>query len=466
MASSNLMTYNVFSTNLVNKKTTNISLITTTTTTTTTRRSSTLSPSSCCISAQLRTRPIYIPNRIPDSSYVRILDTTLRDGEQAPGAAMTGQQKLDVANMLASLGVDVIEAGFPCSSKEEFEAVRRIAEEVGNNVVDETGFVPVIGGFARCVKKDVQAAWDAVKAAKYPRVTIFIGTSGIHMKHKLRKSEEDIINSVREVLGFAKSLGVHDLQFIAEDASRSEKRFVYQLFEEAIKAGATTLDMADTVGYRLPHEWGNYIEDVKKNVSGIENVVLATHCHNDLGLATANTISAARAGARQLEVTINGIGERAGNASLEEVVMAIKCRGQDLIGGLYTGINTPLIYQTSKMVEEYSGLRLQPHKAIVGANAFSHASGIHQDGVLKHRGTYEIMAAEDVGRSTSGGIVLGKLSGRHAFQHRLQQLGYEVDARTFDEMFIRFKTLAENKKSLSDSDMKSLLQEEKLVPTM
>ncbi|KAK9667749.1 hypothetical protein RND81_13G009000 [Saponaria officinalis] len=359
MASSNLMTYNIFSSTQVTKKTSNISLVTKRTINTTTTTPS-------CITAGLRTRPIYVPNKIPDSSYVRILDTTLRDGEQAPGAAMTGQQKLNVAHMLANLGVDVIEAGFPCSSKEEFEAVRRIAQEVGNNEVDETGFVPVIGGFARCVKKDVEAAWEAVKGAKYPRVTIFIGTSGIHMKHKLRKSEEDVIMSVREVFGFAKSLGVQDLQFIAEDASRSEKRFVYQLFEEAIKAGATTVDMADTVGYRLPHEWANYIEDVRKNVRGIENVVLATHCHNDLGLATANTIAAAGAGARQLEVTINGIGERAGNASLEEVVMALKCRGQDLCGGLHTGINTPLIYPTSKMVKHINS----PFVLIVSKKSF------------------------------------------------------------------------------------------------
>lgn len=409
-------------------------------------------------------RPIYIPNRISDSSYVRILDTTLRDGEQAPGASMTGLQKLEIARQLAQMGVDIIEAGFPPSSKEEFEAVRRIAIEVGNprDDDDDGSSVPVIAAGARCVKGDIVAAWEAVKLAKYPRLSVFIATSKIHMKHKLGKSEEDVIRTVREALAFAKSLGIVDLQFISEDSARSERKFLYKVFEEAIESGATTLLMTDTVGYRFPHEWTEFVQDVRKTIRGIDKVILGAHCHDDLGLATASTLAAASAGARQLDVTINGIGERAGNACLEEVVMALKCRGKDLLGGLHTGVNPKYIYAASKMVEEYSGLQIQPHKAIVGANAFAHASGVHQDGVLKHRGTYEIMSPEDVGRSQSAdGIVLGKLSGRHAFQLRLKQLGYELDDETFDHVFSQFKTLAEKKKNLSDQDIQSLVPKDK-----
>lgn len=417
-----------------------------------------------CKEQLTQTRPIYIPNRIPDDSYVRILDTTLRDGEQAPGASMTGYQKLEIARQLAQMGVDIIEAGFPISSKEEFEAVRQIASEVGNSP-NGAGYLPVIAAGARCVKEDIVAAWEAVKLAKHPRVCIVIATSSIHMKHKLGKTEEDVIRTVKEALAFAKSLGVVDLEFVSEDSARSERRFLYQVFEEAIQGGATTLVMTDTVGYTFPHEWADIVQDVRRNVHGIDGVILATHCHNDLGLATSNTLAAASAGARQLEVTINGIGERAGNASLEEVVMALKCRGKDLLGGLRTGVDPKYIYAASKMVEEYSGLHIQPHKAIVGANAFAHASGIHQDGVLKYRATYEIISPAEVGRPEIGdGIVLGKLSGRHAFQRRLNQLGYELDGKTFDEVFAQFKALAEKKKNISDHDIESLVPKGK-IPT-
>lgn len=416
------------------------------------------------VTSQLRAHPVYIPNRIPDKSYVRVLDTTLRDGEQAAGVALTGPEKLEIARHLAKLGVDVIEAGFPSSSREEFEAVRQIAIEVGNNV-DENGYVPVISGLARCVEKDVEATWEAVKHAKYPRVTMVISTSKIHMQYKLKKSEEDVMRIVRDMLAYTRSLGVQDIELIAEDAGRADRRFLYQLVEEAIKGGATTIDFADTVGYKFPHEWAGFFQEARESIPGIDNVVLATHCHDDLGLATANTLAAVHAGARQVEVTINGIGERAGNASLEEVVMAIKCRGNDLLGGIYTGINTKHIFTTCKRVEELSGLPIQPNKSIVGRNAFVHASGIHQDGVLKHRGTYEIISPEDIGRPrpSNDGIVLGKLSGRHALQTKLSELGYELDDEKFKYVFWRFKALAEKKKDLCDSDIKSLLLEEKVA---
>ncbi|XP_010274930.1 PREDICTED: 2-isopropylmalate synthase A-like [Nelumbo nucifera] len=415
----------------------------------------------CCASA----RPEYIPNRIPDPLYVRIFDTTLRDGEQSPGATMTSKEKLDIARQLAKLGVDIIEAGFPAASKDDLEAVKTIAMEVGNDV-DETGYVPVICGLARCNRADIDAAWEAVKHAKRPRIHTFIATSEIHMKHKLRKSREEVIQIARDMVSYARSLGCQDVEFSPEDAGRSEKEFLYQILEEVIKAGATTLNIPDTVGCLLEDEFAQLIADIKANTPGIENVIISTHCQNDLGQASGNTIAGARAGARQLEVTINGIGERAGNASLEEVVMAIKTRGKAIMGGLYTGINTKHIFMTSKMVTEYSGLPVQPHKAIVGANAFSHESGIHQDGMLKFKGTYEIMSPEDIGlyRSNDSGIVLGKLSGRHALRSRLLELGYELDSKEFDDLFWRFKTVAEKKKHISDGDIEALILDEIFQP--
>ncbi|KAK9725235.1 hypothetical protein RND81_05G130200 [Saponaria officinalis] len=411
-------------------------------------------------------RPEYIPYRIPDPSYVRIFDTTLRDGEQSPGASMTPHQKLEIARQLARLGVDIIEAGFPAASKADLEAVKTIAREVGNGVDgDDDGYVPVICGLSRCNKADIDAAWEGVRWAVRPRIHTFIATSEIHMKHKLNKSRDEVIEIARSMVEYARSLGCVDVEFSPEDAGRSDREFLYQILAEVIKAGATTLNIPDTVGYTVPKEFGELIADIKANTPGIENVIISTHCQNDLGLSTANTIAGACAGARQLEVTINGIGERAGNASLEEVVMTLKCRGQSL-GGLYTGIRTENIVKASKMVAEYSGLLVQPHKAIVGANAFKHESGIHQHGMLKHKGTYEIMSPEDIGlqRADESGLVLGKLSGRHALKNRLEQLGYFLEGKELDDVFWRFKTVAEKKKHVLDEDIEALVVDELFQP--
>ncbi|KAK4566831.1 hypothetical protein RGQ29_002903 [Quercus rubra] len=410
-------------------------------------------------------RPNYIPNRISDPNYVRIFDTTLRDGEQSPGASLTSKEKLDIARQLAKLGVDIIEAGFPAASNDDFEAVKTIAKEVGN-AVDAYGYVPVICGLSRCNEKDIRRAWEAVKYAKRPRIHTFIATSAIHMEFKLRKTKEQVIEIARSMVSFARSLGCDDVEFSPEDAGRSDKEFLYEILSEVIKAGATTLNIPDTVGITVPTEFGKLISDIKANTPGIENVIISTHCQNDLGLSTANTVSGACAGARQLEVTINGIGERAGNASLEEVVMILKSHEGDVLGGLYTGINTRHIYMTSKMVEEYTGLHVQPHKAIVGRNAFAHESGIHQDGMLKHKGTYEIIAPEDIGyeRSNEAGIVLGKLSGRHALKKRLEELGYELDNEQLENIFWRFKAVADQKKRVTDADLRALVSDEVFQP--
>ncbi|KAE9455485.1 hypothetical protein C3L33_12609, partial [Rhododendron williamsianum] len=392
---------------------------------------------------------------------------------------MTSKEKLDVARQLAKLGVDIIEAGFPAASNDDLEAVKMIAKEVGNEV-DENGYVPAICGLARCNKRDIDASWEAVKHAKRPRIHTFIATSEIHMKHKLKKTKEEVIEKARSMVSYARSLGCDDVEFSPEDAgstplllalNRSDREFLYQILAEVINAGATTLNIPDTVGYTMPNEFGQLIADIRANTKGIENVIVSTHCQNDLGLSTANTLAGARAGARQVEVTINGIGERAGNASLEEVVMALKCRGDQVLGGLYTGINTEQIIMSSKMVvfqdlrfpsvEEFSGLHVQPHKAIVGANAFAHESGIHQDGMLKHKNTYEIISPEDIGlhRSNKSGIVLGKLSGRHALRSQLLELGYDIDSKDLDDLFWRFKAVAEKKKSITDDDLIALVSD-------
>nr|CBX24424.1 hypothetical_protein [Oryza glaberrima] len=400
-------------------------------------------------------RPEYVPNRIDDPNYVRVFDTTLRDGEQSPGATMTSAEKLVVARQLARLGVDIIEAGFPASSPDDLDAVRSIAIEVGNTPVGEDGHVPVICGLSRCNKRDIDAAWEAVRHARRPRIHTFIATSEIHMQHKLRKTPEQVVAIAKEMVAYARSLGCPDVEFSPEDAGRrSNREFLYHILEEVIKAGATTLNIPDTVGYTLPYEFGKLIADIKANTPGIENAIISTHCQNDLGLATANTLAGAHAGARQLEVTINGIGERAGNASLEEeVVMAIKCR-RELLGGLYTGINTQHITMSSKMVQEHSGLHVQPHKAIVGANAFAHESGIHQDGMLKYKGTYEIISPDDIGltRANEFGIVLGKL------------IGYEITDKEFEDFFKRYKEVAEKKKRVTDEDIEALLSDEIFQP--
>ncbi|CAF2144826.1 unnamed protein product [Brassica rapa subsp. narinosa] len=405
--------------------------------------------------------PEYIPNKLPDKNYVRVFDTTLRDGEQSPGAALTPPQKIEIARQLAKLRVDIMEVGFPVSSEEEFETIQTIAKTVGNEVVDEeTGYIPVICVIARSKERDIKAAWESVKYAKRPRIVIFTSTSDIHLKYKLKMTREEVVDMVASSIRFAKSLGFEDIEFGCEDGgSRSDKDYICKVFEEAIKAGATTLACPDTVGINMPHEYGKLVRYIKANTPGIDDVIFSAHCHNDLGVATANTIAGICAGARQVEVTINGIGERSGNAPLEEVVMALKCRGAFVMGGVYTRIDTRQIMATSKMVQEYTGLYVQPHKPIVGANCFVHESGIHQDGILKNRSTYEIISPEDVGvvKSQNSGIVLGKLSGRHAVKGRLKELGYEISDEKLNEVFSRFRDLTKQKKRVTDDDLKALV---------
>ncbi|CAG7883360.1 unnamed protein product [Brassica rapa] len=361
--------------------------------------------------------PEYIPNKLPDKNYVRVLDTTLRDGEQSPGAALTPPQKLEIARQLAKLRVDIMEVGFPASSEEEFETIKTIAKTVGNEVDEETGYVPVICGLARCNHRDIEAVWEAVKYAKRQTIIIFISTSDIHMKFKLKKTKEEVIQMAVSSVSYAKSLGFNDIIFGCEDAcSRSEKEFLCKILGEAIKVGATTVNIGDTVGINMPQETWELVSYLKDNTPGIDDVVLSVHCHNDLGVATANAIAGICAGARQVDVTVNGIGERSGNAALEEVVMALKCRGSYVMDGVYTRIDTRQIMATSNMVQEYTGLRVQAHKPIVGANCFVHESDLHQDVILKSRRTYEILSPEDVGvvKTENSGIARGKLSGRHA----------------------------------------------------
>ena len=414
------------------------------------------------VAASARPRPPYIPGQIPDPNYVRIFDTTLRDGEQSPGASMTSRQKLDIARQLSKLGVDIIEAGFPVASPDDFEAVKAIAMEVGNEV-HEDGYVPVICGLSRTRENDLKTAWEAVKLAKRPRVHTFIATSEIHMQYKLRMTPDEVVASAVNAVSYLRGLGCEDIEFSPEDAGRSDPEFLYRILSEVVKAGATTLNIPDTTGWNLPSEFANLIAKIREHTPGAKDVVISTHCQNDLGLSTANSLAGAAAGARQIECTINGIGERAGNASLEEVVMAIALRGEDQLGGLWTGIRPVHISPSSKMVMEYSGMPVQPHKAIVGANAFAHASGIHQDGMLKNPGTYEIMSPETIGLQRSGGdvgVVMGKLSGRNALGARLKELGYELEDAALTDVFKRFKDLADKKKVVADEDLIALVNDE------
>lgn len=398
------------------------------------------------------------------NNYVRIFDTTLRDGEQSPGASMTSAEKLEVARALARLGVDVIEAGFPAASPDDLEAVRRIAIEVGNpvGIEFEPGQTrrPIICGLARANKNDIDKAWQAVSPAARPRIHTFLATSPIHMKYKLKMDPEAVIERVAEMVAYARSL-CEDVEFSPEDAGRSEPEFLYVVLEQAIKAGATTLNIPDTVGYTTPEEYGKLIAGIIKNVPGAENVTISTHCHDDLGLATSNTLAGIRNGARQVEVTINGIGERAGNTSLEEVVMALHTRRP--VFGLQTGIDTTQITRLSKLVSNYTGFSVPPNKAIVGANAFAHEAGIHQDGMLKHNETYEIMRPETVGAQHTR-LVLGKHSGRHALKMRLQELGYMLSDADLDKAFERFKALADKKKVIADADLEALVSDEIMQP--
>jgi 2-isopropylmalate synthase len=390
-------------------------------------------------------------------NYVHIFDTTLRDGEQSPGATMTSAEKLEVARALARLGVDVIEAGFPAASPDDLEAVRRIAIEIGQpGRVEGVERPPIICGLARASKDDIDKAWEAVQHAARPRIHTFLATSEIHMRHKLKMDREQVVERVAEMVAYARSL-CEDVEFSPEDAGRSDPAFLYLVLAEAIRAGATTLNIPDTVGYTTPDEFGALIAGILKNTPGIENCIISVHCHDDLGLATANTLAGIRAGARQAEVTINGIGERAGNTSLEEVVMALHTRRPAF--GLTTGIDTTHIMRASKMVSNYTSIPVQPNKAIVGANAFAHEAGIHQDGMLKHHQTYEIMRPETVG-VTQSRLVLGKHSGRHAFKTRLTELGYTLGEEDLDKAFARFKNLADKKKVVTDADIEALVADE------
>ncbi len=392
-------------------------------------------------------------------NYLRIFDTTLRDGEQSPGASLTSAEKLEIARSLARLGVDIIEAGFPAASPDDLEAVRRIAVEVGNPAPGNSGLynqTPIICGLARANKRDIDAAWQAVQYAAHPRIHTFIATSPIHMEYKLHMTPEAVLEKVREMVAYAHSL-CEDVEFSPEDAGRSEPDFLYRVLKIAIEEGATTLNIPDTVGYTMPEEFGALIAGIIANTEGIEKAIISIHCHNDLGLATANTIAGLKAGARQAEVTVNGIGERAGNTSLEEVVMTLHTRRAVL--GIETGIDTTQITRVSRMVSNYTGIPVQPNKAVVGANAFAHEAGIHQDGMLKNHSTYEIMSPETVGISQSR-LVMGKHSGRHALKVRLQELGYELGDEELVQAFERFKKLADKKKEVTDADLEALIEDQ------
>jgi 2-isopropylmalate synthase len=397
----------------------------------------------------------------PSQDRIIIFDTTLRDGEQAPGAALNIDEKLTIARQLARLGVDVIEAGFPYTSPGDFEAVQKIAQVVGV----EGG--PVICGLARAIKADIEAAAEALKPAVLPRIHTFISTSDIHLEYQLKKSRAEVLAIAQEMVAYAKSF-VDDVEFSPMDAARSDPEFLYQVLEGAIAAGAKTINIPDTVGYTTPTEFGALIRGIKENVPNIDQAIISVHGHNDLGLAVANFLEAVKNGARQLECTINGIGERAGNAAMEELVMALHVRRQyfnPFLGRLadseepLTNIDTRQIYKTSRMVSNLTGMLVQPNKAIVGANAFAHESGIHQDGVLKNRLTYEIMDAQSIGL-VDNQIVLGKLSGRNAFRSRLKELGFELSEQELNKAFVRFKELADKKKEVTDWDLESIVNDE------
>ena len=395
-------------------------------------------------------------------NYVRIFDTTLRDGEQSPGATMTSAEKLEVARVLARLGVDVIEAGFPAASPDDLAAVRRIAVEVGQpaRVEGMPPKPPIICGLARANKNDIDKAWEAVKHAARPRIHTFLATSEIHMRYKLKMDPEQVIERAAEMVAYARGM-CEDVEFSPEDAGRSDPDFLYVVLAEAIKAGATTLNIPDTVGYLTPVEFGALISGIIKHTPGIGNCIVSVHCHDDLGMATANTLAGIQAGARQAEVTVNGIGERAGNTSLEEVVMALQTRRP--VYNLTTGIDSTQIMRASKLVSNYTGIVVQPNKAIVGANAFAHEAGIHQDGMLKHQQTYEIMRPETVG-VTHSSLVLGKHSGRHAFKSRLTEMGFALSELELDIAFTRFKDLADKKKVITDADLEALVADEFYQP--
>ncbi len=380
------------------------------------------------------------------SEIVKIFDTTLRDGEQSPGASMNTEEKIQIAKQLERLGVDIIEAGFAAASPGDFEAIKKISQVVQKSTVCS---------LARAVEKDIKAAGEAVADAKHRRIHTFIATSPIHMEYKLRMKPDEVIRRAVEAVKYAKEF-VEDVEFSCEDAGRSEMGFLKEIIDEVIKAGAKTINIPDTVGYRFPHEMGEMIKELKDFIG--DRAVISVHCHNDLGLAVANSLYSVLNGARQVECTINGLGERAGNAALEEIVMAIKTR-KDIFKDIDTNINTKEIYPTSRLVAAITGIEPQPNKAVVGKNAFAHESGIHQDGVLKHTETYEIMRAEDIGLDRNA-IVLGKHSGRHAFKKKVEELGFELSADELNKAFERFKLLADKKKEITDDDIRVLITNE------
>lgn len=381
---------------------------------------------------------------------VRIFDTTLRDGEQSPGVNLNAQDKLDIARQLQKLGVDIIEAGFPIASVGDFEAVKNIAENVKG---------VTIAGLARTSFSDIDRAWEALKYADQARIHTFIATSDIHLKHKLRMTREEVLEAAVAGVKRAKQY-TSDVEFSAEDAFRSNLDYLCQVIEAAISAGATTVNIPDTVGYATPTEFGEFIRDIKNRVPNIDKAIISVHCHNDLGLAVANSLAAVTLGAQQVECAINGIGERAGNASLEEVVMALYTRHS--FYNKNTGIKKEELYRTSRLVSNLTGMKVQPNKAIVGKNAFAHESGIHQDGVLKERSTYEIMNPEMIGLNINN-IVLGKHSGRHAIKDRLIELGYNLSDEEIDKAFVKFKALSDKKKEIKDEDLSAIVENEVLT---
>ncbi|MGF1657973.1 MAG: 2-isopropylmalate synthase [Rubrimonas sp.] len=382
----------------------------------------------------------------PKRDRVLIFDTTLRDGEQSPGASMTLDEKLRIAQLLEEMGVDIIEAGFPIASDGDFEAVKTIAEACRK---------ARICGLARASKKDIDRAWEALQGAAAPRIHTFIGTSPLHREHQLAMSPEQVLAKIDETVRHARAL-CDDVQWSPMDATRTEFDYLVETIDTAIAAGARTINIPDTVGYTAPGESASLIRRLRERCAGIEACVISTHCHNDLGMATANALAAVEAGARQVECTINGLGERAGNAALEEVVMALKVR-RDIMP-FETGVDTRKIMQASRLVAAVSGFPVQYNKAIVGKNAFAHESGIHQDGVLKNAETFEIMRPEDVGLTESN-LVMGKHSGRHAFREKLRDLGYELGDNAFEDAFLRFKALADRKKEVFDDDLRALVDD-------
>ena len=375
---------------------------------------------------------------------IKIFDTTLRDGEQSPGCSMNLSEKIEMAKQLEKLGVDIIEAGFAIASPMDHKSVQAIAGAVENCTV---------ASLARCTKGDIDAAWDAVKGAKHPRIHVFLATSEIHMKYKLQMSPEQVLQRITDMVGYAKSL-CEDIEFSAEDASRSEWTFLAQCYSNAVAAGATTLNVPDTVGYSTPQEMAELITYLRRNVTGIEDVDISVHCHDDLGMGVANSLACIKAGATQVECTVNGIGERAGNASLEEIVMALHTR-RDFYDA-ETGVNTKQIYRSSKLLSNITGVPIPPSKAVVGANAFAHESGIHQHGVMANAQTYEIMKSVDVGIPQNT-MVLGKHSGKHALRDKLATMGYELSDQELEKVFARFKVLADKKKTITTADLEALV---------